>query len=490
MLLLVPYGLRRRRFSGSSSGGLIWLWKAYLLVSPGIVQRACAASMDPAVVTASAGIGTEHRIAAIDARTRLRAILIGCTGNLVEWYDVYVFATFQFYFAGSFFTDVAPDRQQLFASSVFALGFVSRPFGSVIIGRMADRIGRRKSLMLSILLMGVGALIIALTPSAQLIGSAAPVLLLFARLLQGLGQGGEYGASCTYLSEMSRPDRRGFYSGVWMATNLSGQLLALLTLLVLQRFVLDTDQLKQWGWRIPFVIGALMAFGFLLMRRALHETEHFAIAKRAENATGSWQQLLRHWKALLVVVGFTAGGISAFYTYTTYMQQFLKHSVKLPENETTLVTSGALLVAVLLQPFLGRLSDSIGRKPLLLTFGLLGTLCTYPLLATLHHTSSPLTAFLLVVAGWVIVSGYTSVTAVVKTELFPTSVRAMGVGIPYAITAAVFGGTVDGIAQYFRTELHYEQGFYWYATTLIFVSFLVYIFMPDTRRHSKIELLD
>ena len=446
--------------------------------------------MDPAVVTAGAGIGAQQRISAIDTNTRFRAILIGSAGNLVEWYDVYVFATFQFYFAGSFFTDVAPDRQQLYASIVFALGFVSRPFGSIIIGRMADRIGRPKSLLLSILLMGVGSLIIALTPSAGLIGSVAPALLLLARLLQGLGQGGEYGASCTYLSEMSRPDRRGFYSGIWMTTNLGGQLLAVLTLLVLQLFVLDAGQLKQWGWRIPFVFGALLSFGFLLMRSTLRETEHFATAKRAEVATGSWRELLRHWKALLLVVGFSAGGVSAFYTYTTYMQQFLKHSVKLPEHETTLVTLGALLVAVLLQPILGRLSDSIGRKPLLLTFGFLGTLFTYPLLVTLHHTGSPLMAFMLIVAGWVIVSGYTSVTAVVKTELFPTAVRAMGVGIPYAITVAVFGGTVDGVAQYFRTELHYEQGFYWYATALIFGSFLVYIFMPDTRRHSKIERLD
>ena len=358
------------------------------------------------------------------------------------------------------------------------------------LGEWLTAFGRPKSLILSILLMGIGSLTIALTPSAAVIGSAAPVLLLLARLLQGLGQGGEYGASCTYLSEMSRSNRRGFYSGIWMTTNLGGQLLAVMTLLVLQRFVLDAGQLKQWGWRIPFVVGALLSFGFLLMRRTLRETEHFATAKRAEVATGSWRELLRQWRALLLVVGFTTGGISAFYTYTTYMQQFLKHSVKLPERETTLVTLGALLVAVLLQPILGRLSDSIGRKPLLLAFGFLGTVCTYCLLNTLHHTSGPLNAFMLVAAGWVIVSGYTSVTAVVKTELFPTAVRAMGVGIPYAITAAVFGGTVDGVAQYFRTELHYEQGFYWYATALIFISFLVYIFMPDTRRHSKIERLD
>lgn len=442
----------------------------------------------PNAIASATGIGGVDG-SVIDTTSRVKAILIGASGNLIEWYDVYVFATFQLYFAGSFFLNIASDRQQLFASIVFALGFVARPFGSIIFGRMADHYGRRNSLMLSILLMGSGSLIIALTPSALVIGSAAPVMLLVARLLQGISQGGEYGASCTYLSEMSPPNRRGLYSGLWMTTNLGGQLLALLTLLALQQFILDSAQLKQWGWRIPFLFGALLAFSSAFMRRNLLETEHFTKARQAGITTGTMRQLLRHWKSLLLVVGFTTGGISAFYTYTTYMQKFLKQSVGLSDSEVTLVSFAALFVAVAIQPLFGRLSDSIGRKPLLLTFGFFGTVCTYPLLTTLHDTKSPLVAFLLISAAWLIVSGYTSVTAVVKCELFPTSVRALGVGIPYAITVAIFGGTVDGIAQYFRTELHFEAGFYWYATLLIFISFLVYMFMPDTRRHSRMEQL-
>ena len=450
------------------------------------MQGDVSSRTEPKATTSAMGMG-DVGDSAIDTRSRVKAILIGASGNLIEWYDVYVFATFQLYFAGSFFLHIAPDRQQLFASVVFALGFVARPFGSIIFGRMADHFGRRNSLMLSILLMGSGSLIIAVTPSASVIGTAAPVMLLVARLLQGISQGGEFGASCTYLSEMSPPNRRGLCSGLWMTTTLGGQLLALLTLLVLQRFILDSAQLKQWGWRIPFLFGALLAFSSAFMRRNLLETEQFTKAKRAGITTGTMRQLLRHWRSLLLVVGFTVGGNSAFYTYTTYMQKFLKQSVGFSDGETTLVTFAALLVAVVIQPLLGRLSDTVGRKPLLLAFGLFGTVCTYPLLTTLHGTKSPLVAFLLISAAWLIVSGYSSVTAVVKCELFPTSVRALGVGIPYAITVAIFGGTVDGVAQYFRTEMHFEAGFYWYATLLIFVSFLVYMFMPDTRRHSRMD---
>ena len=422
-----------------------------------------------------------------DMRRRVKAILIGSTGNLIEWYDVYVFAAFQLYFAGSFFKGVAPDRQQLFASIVFALGFIARPFGSMLFGALADRYGRRNSLTMSVLLMCLCSLIIACTPSADSIGIWAPVMLTVARLLQGLSQGGEYGASATYLSEMSHPDRRGFYSGVWYMTLLGGQLLALVTLLILQKAFLTPDELRAWGWRIPFFIGALLAIYAYWMRRDMHETQHFQEASKIAKSRTPLAELLTHWKALLIVVGVTIGGTSAFYTYTTYMQKFLKLSVKLTDDQTTLVSAGSLLVAVLLQPLYGAISDKIGRKPLLIWFGVMGTLCTYWLLSTIQTTKDPLTAFFLIAFAWVIVSGYTSITAVIKAEMFPTSVRAMGVGIPYAFTVAIFGGTVDGIAQWFKTEMKWEEGFYWYATACIFISLLFYLWLPDTKKASRME---
>jgi MHS family alpha-ketoglutarate permease-like MFS transporter len=292
-----------------------------------------------------------------DMMRRTKAILIGSTGNLIEWYDVYVFSAFQLYFAQNFFANVGKEEQQLFASIVFALGFVARPFGSVLFGWLADRYGRRGALTISVLLMCFGSLVIALTPSANSIGLWSPALLTFARMVQGLSQGGEYGSSSTYLSEMSHPNRRGFYSGVWYMTLIGGQLLAIVTLLILQNFFLSLDEIKAWGWRIPFIIGALLAIVAFILRRDMHETEHFKQAKKLTGELSSFGQLMHHWKALLLVIGVTVGGTSAFYTYTTYMQKFLKQSVGLSDDMTTLVTAGSLIFAVLLQPVYGIISE-------------------------------------------------------------------------------------------------------------------------------------
>jgi MHS family alpha-ketoglutarate permease-like MFS transporter len=273
-------------------------------------------------------------------------------------------------------------------------------------------------------------------------------------------------------------------------TLIGGQLFAIVTLHILQNVfqTLDEDQNLGLTHSVPH---RRVPCHCRLRPATRHARDrHFKGAKKLTGKlTGelsSFGQLMHHWKALLLVIGVTVGGTSAFYTYTTYMQKFLKQSLGLSDGATTLITAGSLIFAVLLQPIYGLISDYTGRKPLLLRFGVLGTQLTYPLLVTLHDTTSALTAFLLVCAGWAIVSGDTSITAVIKTELFLTSVRAMGVSIPHAITAAVFGGTVDGVAQSFRIG-GWEEGFYWYATALIFVSLLVYIWLPDTKKYSKME---
>lgn len=417
---------------------------------------------------------------------RVRAILIGSMGNLIEWYDVYAYSAFALYFSGSFFTDSNLDEQQLYIALIFASGFVARPFGGLAIGYFADRFGRRSAMMFSILMMCFGSLMIALTPTAATIGVAAPILLTLARIVQGVSQGGEYGASVTYLAEVSEPRHRGLYSGVWYTTLIGGQLCAILVLLILQRVFLTSEQLKDWGWRIPFFIGALLALATLYLRKDMVETDYFKSAQKAAPGKGTLVQLAAQWKMLLVVIGVTVGGTSAFYTYTTYIQKFLKLSVKLTDIETTLVTAGSLLFAICLQPLYGALSDRIGRKPLLLGFGIMGTIGTYPLLSTLKETRDPWIAFLIICCAWAIVSGYTSITAIVKAELFPTSVRALGVGLPYALTAAIFGGTVDSVALAFKNSGH-EEWFYLYATGLILISLVVYLLLPDTRDNSRME---
>ena len=418
-----------------------------------------------------------------DVRRRLRAIFIGSVGNLVEWYDFYAYAAFALYFAGSFFPGNDPVVQQLNAAVLFSIGFIVRPIGGWLFGHLADHYGRRNALMLSVLLMCFGSLMIAVTPTYRSIGVAAPALLGLARIIQGLSLGGEYGASATYLTEVADEKHRGFYSSFQYVTLIGGQLCAILVLLLLQQVFLTADQLKAWGWRIPFIIGAMLAIIALVMRRELHETDAFIEAKKAPRRESSLRALLNYPREVLLVVGLTMGGTTAFYTYTTYMQKFLKLSVGLNDIQTTLVTGGSLIFALCLQPTYGALSDKIGRKWLLIWFGTMGTIFTIPLLHSLEATKSALAAFLLIAAAWLIVAGYTSINAVVKAELFPTNVRATGVGLPYAVTVSLFGGTAESIALWFKSIGH-ETWFYVYLTAVIATSLIVYVTMRDTKHHS------
>ncbi len=421
-----------------------------------------------------------------DVRRRITAIFVGSIGNLVEWYDFYAYSAFALYFASSFFPGDDPVVQQLNAAILFAIGFVVRPIGGWLFGHLADSYGRRRALMLSVLLMCFGSLLIAVTPTYASIGIAAPVVLGLARLLQGLSLGGEYGTSATYLSEVADETHRGFYSSFQYVTLIGGQLCAIVVLLLLQQVFLTADELRAWGWRIPFVIGALLAIVALAMRRNLHETDDFVAARSARRRRESAiKALARYPREVLLVIGLTAGGTTAFYTYTTYMQKFLKLSVGLTDNQTTVVTAGSLIFALVLQPIYGALSDRFGRKPLLVWFGVTGTLFTIPLLNALQATRSVIVAFLLIAAAWLIVAGYTSINAVVKAELFPTTVRATGVGLPYAVAVSLFGGTAESIALWFKSIGH-EPWFYYYLTAVIFGSLLVYVGMRDTRRHSAI----
>jgi len=418
-----------------------------------------------------------------DVRRRLKAIFIGSIGNLVEWYDFYAYTAFALYFASSFFPGNEPVIQQLNAAVLFAIGFIMRPVGGWLFGHLADHHGRRKALMLSVLLMCFGSLVIAVTPTYASIGAAAPALLGFARIIQGLSLGGEYGASATYLTEVADEKHRGFYVSFHYVTLIGGQLCAIIVLLVLQQVFLTGEQMRAWGWRIPFVIGAILAISALMMRRNLHETEAFIEAKKPARRESSLRALFKHPRQVLIVMGLTAGGTTAFYTYTTYMQKFLKLSVGLSDNQTTMVSAGSLIFALCLQPIYGALSDKIGRKPLLIWFGLMGTIFTIPLLASLQAARSPIAAFLLISAAWMIVAGYTSINAVVKAELFPTYIRATGVGLPYAITTSIFGGPAESIALWFKSIGH-EAWFSYYLTAVIAIALLVSISMRDTKRYS------
>ncbi|MCX3264677.1 MFS transporter [Pedobacter agri] len=420
-----------------------------------------------------------------DVKYRLKSIFGGSVGNLVEWYDWYTYSAFALYFSPIFFPNSNPTAQLLNTAGIFAVGFLMRPIGGWLFGSIADKKGRKQSMALSVLIMAIGSLIIGLTPGYKQIGIAAPLLLVFARLIQGLSTGGEYGTSATYLSEMASQKHRGFYSSFQYVTLIGGQLLALGIQLILQNWLLTPEELSAWGWRIPFFIGAILSFIALYLRRHIAETSAFE-NKNKEEKKGGIAVLMKYPKEVFTVVGLTLGGTIAFYTFSTYMQKFLVNTVHLSKETSTMLSFISLLVFAVLQPLFGLLSDKIGRKPLLVGFGVLGSLCTVPILTGMASETNTTIVFLLMIGALIIVSGYTSINAVVKAELFPAEIRALGVGLPYALTVAIFGGTAEYFALWFKNIGH-ENYFYWYVTACILISLILYTTMKDTKHHSKID---
>lgn len=417
---------------------------------------------------------------AADRRRRIRAIVASSSGNLVEWYDFYAYSFCALYFAAAFFPKSDRTTQLLGAAGIFAVGFLMRPVGSWVFGRLADRRGRKTSMVVSVLIMCAGSLLIAALPTYETIGVWAPVLLTLARMLQGFSVGGEYGTSATYMSEVALAGRRGFLASFQYVTLIGGQLLALLVLLILQS-TMSAEELGAWGWRVPFVIGAAAAVIALYLRSGLQETASGAALLRKES--GTLRELLKHKRALLTVIGFTAGGSLTFYTYTTYMQKYLVNTAGLSRETASHVMTAALIAYMLMQPLFGALSDRIGRRASLLAFGASLTVCTVPLLTALGNVQQPPYAFLLIVFALALTSFYTSISGLVKAELFPMEVRALGVGLSYAVGNALFGGSAEAVALWFKRE-GMESSFYWYVTIMTAVAFVTALSMPDAKKNN------
>ncbi|MDR6293999.1 MHS family alpha-ketoglutarate permease-like MFS transporter [Inquilinus ginsengisoli] len=422
-------------------------------------------------------------VAALSTRGRIFAIVGSSSGNLVEWYDFYTYAFTSIYFAGAFFPKGDRTSQLLATAGIFAVGFLMRPIGSWVFGRIADRHGRRTSMVLSVLMMCAGSLAIAVLPTYDTIGTAAGVLLLLARLVQGLSVGGEYGTSATYMSEVAARGNRGFLASFQYVTLIGGQLLASLVVVVLE-LTLSGDEIRAWGWRVPFVIGAVAAVVALYLRRSLIETSSEDVRKSKD--AGTIRALLQHPRAFMTVLGFTAGGSLIFYTYTTYMQKYLVNTAHMATSTVSLVMTAVLFVYMVVQPLFGALSDRIGRRNNMLAFGLLTTLSTVPLLGAIGTVTNPFAAFGLILCGLAAVSFYTAISGLVKAEMFPMSCRALGVGLSYAIANAVFGGSAEYVALWLK-DAGIEGWFAWYVTALCAIAFIVAILMPDSRSKSMIE---
>ncbi|WP_419896991.1 MFS family transporter [Roseomonas sp. USHLN139] len=414
-----------------------------------------------------------------DTRKRVFAIIGGSSGNLVEWYDFYVYAATALYFAPTFFPGGNPTVQLLNTAAIFAVGFLMRPIGGWLFGRIADTHGRRASMLISVLLMCFGSLMIAVLPGYESIGIAAPALLLLARLLQGLSVGGEYGTSATYMSEVAVAGHRGFFASFQYVTLIGGQLLALLVVVILQSLY-SGDEIRAWAWRIPFFIGAATAVIALFLRRALHETTTEEDRKR--QGAGTISLLLKHPKPLLQVIGLTAGGSLAFYAFTTYMQKFLVNSAGFSAAKSSETMAAVLFCYMLLQPPLGALSDRIGRRNCLLVFGAGMAIATVPILTYLSGVTSPMGAFIGILGALFIISFYTSISGVVKAEMFPSEIRALGVGLGYAIANSLFGGTAEYVALYLKS-IGLESAFFWYVAAFAVISLIAALSMKDPRSH-------
>ncbi|WP_404480423.1 MFS transporter [Novosphingobium sp. BL-52-GroH] len=415
---------------------------------------------------------------------RLRAIVAGSAGNLIEWYDFYVYAFTALYFSSEFFPKSDPLVQIMATSGIFAVGFLMRPFGGWYFGRYADRKGRQAAMVVSVLMMGAGALLIAVLPTYARIGAAAPALLLVGRMLQGFSTGGQYGTAATYLSEIAGPKRRGFWSSFQYVTLIGGQLTATLVILVLQQ-VFGEAGMKEWGWRIAFAIGAVAAGAIILLRDHMHETA--SAADRQGGHAGSLVELFRHsTRAFLIVAALTAGGSLMFYSFTTYMQKFLVLTVGMSKETATLLMTVVLIVFMVQQPLMGLLSDRIGRRTNMIVFAGLGAVCTPFLFGALATAQSPVSAFLLIAAGLTICSFYTAVSGLFKAELFPVHVRALGVGLAYGLANALFGGTAENVALAFK-QAGVEHGFYWYVSAFCVVSLIAALMLPDTRRDNPLD---
>ncbi|MDU6411909.1 MAG: MFS family transporter [Yersiniaceae bacterium] len=418
----------------------------------------------------------------IDKKKRVFAIVGASSGNLVEWFDFYIYSFCSIYFAAAFFPAGNTTTQLLQTAGVFAAGFFMRPIGGWLFGRIADKHGRKTSMLISVCMMCGGSLMIACLPTYATLGAWAPALLLLARLFQGLSVGGEYGTSATYMSEVAVKGRRGFYASFQYVTLIGGQLMALLVLLVLQH-IFSTAELKEWGWRIPFALGAGLAVVALFLRRSLDETSNHAT--RQHEDAGTLKGLWKHRKAFFMVLGFTAGGSLSFYTFTTYMQKYLVNTAGIEAKTASTIMTMALLVYMVLQPVIGALSDKIGRRNSMLIYSGLATLLTVPILYTLKGVADPWLAFGLIVGALTIVSFYTSISGLLKAEMFPPEVRAMGVGLSYAVANALFGGSAEYVALSLKSW-GVENVFFWYVSGMALLAFLVSVSLH--RKGKEIQL--
>lgn len=413
-----------------------------------------------------------------------KQLLAASIGNAVEWFDWYIYSILAIYFSTQFFPEDADGSlvPLLGTMAVFAVGFFARPLGGLLIGSLADRFGRKRILVLTVLGMGAGSLMIAFSPTYAQIGVAAPIILVVARLLQGLSAGGEYAASSAFLVESAPEGKRGFYSSFFYISATAANLLAIGTAALLTN-VLEPEDMRSWGWRIPFIIGAVAALVALWVRshaaETLHDDQLETRARRAEPAerVKLFSFLRHHPKSVFFVFGMTASSAIVFYIWTGFLPTYANIAVGFDVKQGLTASLISLSWFLLLQPVMGMLSDRFGRKPFLITFGLFFTFGTVPLLGMLNDSFA---SFLIVqMLGLTFIAAATSIVQAVFSELFPRKLRSAGIGFPYAVSVALFGGTAPYVATWMGSQGNIGA-FAWYTAGISLVSLIIICFVPET----------
>nr|WP_174505741.1 MFS transporter [Acinetobacter sp. Marseille-Q1620] len=403
-----------------------------------------------------------------DEVSRVKAIIGAASGNLVEWFDFYIYASFAIYFQHALTApDMSETAKAIYVWGVFAASFFMRPIGSWLFGWIGDKYGRKTSMVTSITLMAISSFLFAALPTYAQAGMIAPFLLLAVRLLQGLSVGGEYGTVATYMSEVAQKGKRGFYSSFQYVTLSGGQLLASLLGVILLA-LMSKEQLQDGGWRIPFIIGGVVAILSFFARRHLKETLTEEDSKK--EGSGSLKEVLtKEWRPFLLVIGFTSAGSLVFYVLTVYSKTYIS-SLGFSDKVSGYMMTIALFVFMCAQPLFGMLSDRIGRRASMLCFSILSAIFIYPVMVIgMHHFSySPVIVTLLLIFLMMILSFYTSISGIVKAEMFPPYVRALGVGFAYAVGNAIFGGSAPAVALQFKNIGH-ENTFFIYVIIMLII---------------------
>lgn len=414
-----------------------------------------------------------------DAQNRRRAVSAAVVGNVLEWYDFAVYAYLAATLAEKFFPRADGTSALLSSFLAYGLGFVARPLGGVVLGRIGDTRGRRAALLVTIFLMAGGTVMIGLLPTYASIGVAAPLLLVVARLLQGFSAGGDWGTATAYIVEWAPNGRRGFYGSIQQTSVVAGLLLGS-GLAALLNTMFTPETMSAWGWRVPFLFGGLLGPVGMYMRRSIEETPVYRAARATQDASPVGAGTA--WSLAARAFGFTIVWTVSYYVLLTYMPTWTEQYLHLSASEALWSNSLGLLVLLLTIPFMGWLSDRWGRKPLLLTCCVAFIVLPYPVFRFLvANGGASLSALIVVqVAFALLIAMFSGPGPSAIAEIFPTRTRSTWMTSGYALAVAIFGGFAPFISVWLIGHFHSSIIHTMYLMAAAAVSTVVISTMPET----------